>query len=353
MSGELVPVWKDENSAAYVLNAANLSAMCPHILHLGTPYLNVSSKSNLRLSGNTAFKIVVGGVHKMFTIKNDLEFNPAEFLDTGSVLDAGTDYKVFVVSNASDSADLVVSKNTAYPSGASLETSKCIGGFHTLCVDVGTLQTSTHALYGFLARDILPNSVWDMLRKPATCAPDGMVLDPNLKVWVDIYLQSGTGENTKSVYQGRVTHSQTWDAHQEDLAKVGKRMLRDVEFTSAAWGTIPYKAVLGSVDPVTTGGKTNTDGNRIISDIGCEDMCGCYWQCIGHTSFTAYATTGMAYADADGQGQQYLPSNAMLAGGRWSIAAYSGARARYASNSRADVGAARSSRGAAENISVI
>ena len=349
MAGEFLLNWKDENDEVYAINAANLSYISPHLLYFGKRLISpVEERNKLVIAGNTAIKIIVGGEHKMFKINSDLIFTPADLLDIGTVLDPGTDYHVYCVANA-DSGSLVVSKNATFPTGATADNSRRIGGFHTLCADVGTLQESTHPLYGFMARDILPLSTWDLLNRPKTCEAMGMVLDPNTKTWIDIYLQSGIGVNTKSVYQGTVTKSRIWDMHQEDLAYVGKRMLTDQEFTSAAWGTIPYRAVMGAVDPITTGGKVNTDGRRIISNIGCEDMAGCYWIWIGHVGCSG----GSAWADAAGQGQQYQTIYAMVAGGAWDHASGSGARARLANKARSDVIAFCGSRGCADGLSVI
>ena len=350
MAGEFLVNWKDENDAAYAINAANLSYISPHLLYFGKRLISPveGQRNKLVIAGNTAIKVIVGGEHKMFKINSDLIFTSADLLDIGTVLDPGTDYHIYCVASA-DSGSLVVSKNATFPAGATADNSRRIGGFHTLCADVGTLQESTHPLYGFMARDILPQSTWDLLNRPKTCEAMGMVLDPNTKTWLDIYMQSGTGVNTKSAYQGTVTKSRTWDMHQEDLAYVGKRMLTDQEFTSAAWGTIPYRAVMGAVDPITTGGKVNTDGRRIISNIGCEDMAGCYWQWIGHVGCSG----GSAYADAGGQGQQYQTIYAMIAGGSWDDASNSGARARSASVARFNVNADYGSRGCADGLSVI
>lgn len=349
MAGEFLLNWKDENDEAYAINAANLSYISPHLLYFSKQLISpVEERNKLVIAGNTAIKVIVGGVHKMFKINNDLIFTPADLLDTGTVLDPGTDYHIYCVVSA-DNGSLVVSKNATFPTGATADNSRRIGGFHTLCADVGTLQETTHPLYGFMARDILPRSTWDLLNRPKTCEAMGMVLAPNTKTWIDIYLQSGTGVNTKSVYQGTVTKSRIWDMHQEDLAYVGKRMLTDQEFTLAAWGTIPYRAVMGAVDPITTGGKVNTDGKRIISNIGCEDMAGCYWQWIGHVGCSG----GTSWADAGGQGQQYQAIYAMVAGGNWGAASYSGARARRADNARSAVSASSGSRGCADGLSVI
>ena len=45
-----------------------------------------------------------------------------------------------------------------------------LGGFHCLCVDVGTI--SGHALTNYIAGDILPRSCWDLKHKPRS-EPEG------------------------------------------------------------------------------------------------------------------------------------------------------------------------------------
>ena len=355
MANEFITMWENQNAPDYLINAANLSKISPHLLYQGKQFIFPveGAKNKLRIAANTGIKIIIGGEHKIFVINNDIEFVPVNILDAGSVLEPGTDYHIYAVA-ASDNASLVVSKNASYPAGATASNSRRIGGFHTLCADIGALQNTTHSLYDFSARDILPQGVHDLLNRPRTCDPQGMVLDPATGIWVDIYMQSSTGATTKSAYQGTVTKSRSFDGHQEDLAAVGKRMLLDAEFTSATMGTVPYRAVMGAVDPVTTGGKVNTAGQRIVSNIGCEDMAGCYWQWIGIQSFASYSTTA-AWAEASpaGQGQQYLPSNALVAGGGWTNASRSGARCRDASYSRAILGAYYSSRGCAEGLAVV
>ena len=353
MANEFITMWENQNAPDYLINAANLSKISPHLLYQGKQFIFPvdDAKNKLRIAANTGVKIIIGREHKIFVINNDIEFVPVNILDTGSVLESGTDYHIYAVA-ASDNASLVVSKNATYPDGATADNSRRVGGFHTLCADIGALQNTTHKLYGFSARDILPQSVHDLLNRPRTCGAQGMVLDPATGIWIDIYLQSGTGAATKSAYQGTVTKSRSWDGHSEDIATIGKRMLRDQEFTSAAMGTVPYRTVMGAVDPVTTGGKVNTAGQRIVSNIGCEDMAGCYWQWIDEGGCYT-GTYGWAEASPAGQGQQFLPDFKMVAGGFWSDAAMSGARCRHAANSRSILGAYISSRGCAEGLAVV
>lgn len=349
MAKELSALWLDKNQAAYALNAANLSIMMPSISAMSGQMLEpVPGQSDkLTLAGETILKLITGGVHRAFRNPSKLTFSPVSLLDQGTLLQPGKDYSVYIVLNSDqESADLVVSLNATWPYGATAQNSRRIGGFHTLCAAAGII--SGHPLSGFPAGAILPQSVWDLKHRPATCSPAGMVFHPELKFWVDIYMQSGTGTGTVSVFGGTVTKNRSYDSHSEDLAAVGKRMLWDNEFTMAAWGTQPYQAVQGAADPITTGGKVNGAGRRILSHIGCEDMCGCYWQWV----YSSTAGSGSAWADANpnDQGKQYGPPLAMLAGASWAEASYAGPRARHGNDSRSAVYVNHSSRGSARAL---
>ena len=78
-------------------------------------------------------------------------------------------------------------------------------------------------------------------------------------------------------------------------------------------------------------------------------MAGCYWIWIGHVGCSG----GGAWADAAGQGQQHQSIYAMLAGGGWGYATFSGPRARIALYARSAVSAEYGSRGCADRLSVI
>ena len=152
---------------------------------------------------------------------------------------------------------IIVSPNSTVPTGFDASTSRKIGGFHCLCLSVGTI--SGHSLTGFLTGDILPASIWDLQWKPA-CSPEGMVYSAEAGVWVDIYLQSGTGATTRSAYLATITDSRTYWDHQDDLATVGKRMLSDAEFQQIALGSPEQVSIAGGAEPVTTGGHRSTSG---------------------------------------------------------------------------------------------
>jgi hypothetical protein len=107
----------------------------------------------------------------------------------------GKDFYIYACVPGSGSAPtLKVSANSSVPSGYSASTSRKIGGFHGLCVAVGTI--SGHTLTGFVAGDVLPASIWDLNFKPKFANPEGMVYSDGINKWVDIYLASGTGAST-------------------------------------------------------------------------------------------------------------------------------------------------------------
>lgn len=189
----------------------------------------------------------------------NLDLNTAGNWDTTSGTDytvannrAGKDFYLYATTSG-----LKLSANSTVPTGFDANTSRKIGGFHCLCLSVGTI--SGHPLSGFLTGDILPYSIWDLQWKPA-CSPEGMVYSVEAGVWVDIYLQSGTGTSTRSAYLATTTDSRSYWDHQDDLAAVGKRMLLDAEFQQIALGSPEQVNIAGTSDPVTTGGHRSTTG---------------------------------------------------------------------------------------------
>jgi len=150
---------------------------------------------------------------KIFTVAadTDLELNTNGSWDTGTALNdaarAGHDYYVYACDNAGVLA-LIVSANSTNPTGYTTATSRKIGGFHCLCVAVGTI--AGHTLTNFAQGDILPQSVWD-LKHRSICEPAGMVWSDEAQVWVDIYLASGTGVSTTSVNGGTISDTRDWD----------------------------------------------------------------------------------------------------------------------------------------------
>jgi len=165
---------------------------------------------------------------------------------------AGVDFYIYATAGG-----LLLSTNATVPTGYTAETSKQIGGLHCLCLSVGTI--SGHPLSGFLTGDIVPASVWDLAHRPS-CSPAGMVYSELADIWVDIYLQSGTGGATRSAFGGTITDIRDWNDCTDDLAAVGKRMLSDPEFQIAAAGGNEKTNIAGSADPVSAGGHRDTTG---------------------------------------------------------------------------------------------
>ncbi|QEE12263.1 hypothetical protein D1092_04495 [Bartonella krasnovii] len=217
-------------------------------------------------------------------------------------LSAGKDYYVYLVPEGRDSHKFVVSENSTYPRDYIFSGSRKIGGFHTLCADVGTI--SGHPLSGYRAGDILPNSVWCLNHRPHS-SPEGMVYDPSTDMWVDIYLQSGIGENTKSVYRTNIITNRSYTDHATDMARVKKSLLSDEAFASAMYGSNDKRSIQGkkSPSPKHSGGHKDTANRRMISYIGCEDGCGYIWQFLSGSIF--FSTEGNA------------GTKAMVAGGSW------------------------------------
>ncbi len=188
---------------------------------------------------------------------------------------AGHDFYVYACQSGGAAPLIVLSGNSTVPVGYTAITSRKIGGFHCLCVAVGTI--ATHPLTDFLAGDILPESIWDLSFRPV-CSPEGMAYDLKSGIWVDLYLQSGVAGAATSVNGATIADTRTWLDVVDDMGAVGKRLLTDTEFQLAATGSNEKTNITGSVDPVTTGGHVDTAGRRMISNIGLEDACGVMWQ---------------------------------------------------------------------------
>lgn len=332
-----------------------------------------SDKKSLVIKAGTTIKVGSNYFH----VDSDTTYS------MGSSLTAGADYFVFL--NYSSGTWSVTCSTTK---SADTSTSRCIGRFHTLCASVGSgttmiapaspgsglsaggsflvksyrqdsdpdfyafynktissvesgayydIVTCAHPLAGFSAGDILPESVWCLTWKPNTKYEDAMCYDKDTDIAVDVYLQSGTGLNTKSVYNATHTVSrQQWN-HQGDMLAVGKKLLRDYEFSSAALGSNECTNITGSFDKDTVGGHSDTNSRRMISAIGCEEMCGYIWQWLDEVNGKPDENP---WTVTDGQGafgQEYWQPRAVFAGGDWYNGTRCGSRCRYADDGRAAV----------------
>lgn len=274
---------------------------------------HATDKRKVTFQGSRLIPIRVGT--DWFFCDTDVNIDASADLDTGS-LEAGKDYCIYACVLAGTLV-FKTSLNTTYPSGFTATTSRKIGGFHTLCADVGTI--SGHTLSGYVNKDILPQSIWD-LKFRARCGNNaGMVYDPKSGLWIDIYLASGTGANTASVNGGTISDSRTWLDFVDDGGAIGKILLDDSEFQLAATGSNEQTNITGSADPVTTTGHSDTSSRRMISNIGCEDMCGAMWQWLRDQSFrcdpdgtvqAASLTFTVYYAASPGGNPVYLKQGA-------------------------------------------
>ena len=251
---------------------------------------------------------------------------------------AGKDFYIYACVPGSGSAPTIkLSANSTTPSGYSASTSRKIGGFHGLCVAVGTI--SGHTLTGFVAGDVLPASIWDLNFKPKFANPEGMVFSEGINRWVDIYLASGTGSSTASVYGASITDTRDWNDFTDDGGAVKKKMLTDPEFQVIATGSNEGTNIYGSGDPGTTGGHIDTASRRMISNIGVEDACGVEWQWLDeHATMWEDAVTAGWYDLPGDKGQLYRVAKTndvqLIAGGYWDNGVNCGSRGRSTNSSR-------------------
>ena len=163
----------------------------------------------------------------------------------------GKDFYIYGCQSAGSVPKLILSANSSYPAGYTASNSRKVAGYHCVCASVGTI--SGHTLTGFVAGDILPASIWDLKHRPKEAGPEGLVYAAPLGKWVDIYMASGTGTSTVSVYGGTVSASRNWMDFVDDGYAVNKRLLRDAEFQLIAAGSNEQTNIYGSVNPVTAG----------------------------------------------------------------------------------------------------
>ena len=317
-------------------------------------FIQYNDKSKLLIKAGTLIALNNNGTPIYYNNTSDVIVDVTTILDAGAALTNGKDYYVYLVPNGNN-VDLKVSLNSTYPAGFTASNSRKIGGFHTLCVDVGTI--SGHTLSGFVAGNILPASVWCLSHRPVS-EPEGMVYIDLIDKWVDIYLQSGiynvtTGIlTTASVYGATVTDTRPWSDHAEDLFRVKKRMPTDIEFAAFAEGSNQKTSILGSAapSPKTSGGHLDTASRRMISNYGLEECCGYLWQWIDNPSANGGSGYAVHDAIAGAKGQLYGSSYALLAGGDWSSGSDCGSRCRYGDLPRSSACANVGGRGVSEPL---
>ena len=280
--------------------------------------------------------------------------------------DEGRDFYGYIVPDfdTADGVKIVVSCNATYPNDISeaytAANTRKLFSFHTLCADVGEEQTADiiddksgglvvgsrvpvkryssddedgfydfynvqvcsvysaptydqvtvlHPLAGFLAGQILPESVFCISFRPK-CKPAGMVYDIDTDIAVDIYLVSGFMRGCASEFSAKIQIDRKYYEIQKSLRCVGKRLLYDHEFSSISWGTSPV--TIGTSMPTTTGGHGR------ISFIGCEDCCGVVRQVLGPIFGTA--GSALSLAPAAGIGRLVGGFHCLCGGGSYNAA---------------------------------
>ena len=302
-------------------------------------FLQFSDKKKLEVKAGTKVRFETDIDVRYYTVNTDTILDIVTLLDTGSSLDVGKDYYVYLVKDGSGGSEIKVSLNSTYPDGYAADTSRKIGGFHTLCVDVGTI--SDHPLSDYVAGDILPQSVWCLSHRPVA-SPEGMVYIPETDSWVDIYLQSGTYDvstdtlTTASEYGATVTDTRAWPDHAEDLFRANKRMLTDIEFSVAAEGSNQKTVISGAAEPSpkTSGGHVDTASRRMVSNYGVEECCGYLQQWLNESAPTGGSSWSNYDSLSGDKGQVYGSIYALLAGGTWTHGASCGSRCRHADHVR-------------------
>jgi hypothetical protein len=377
---DMIPLIINEDAANEIegtsIEAATMFRLMPSVNAQHKRYLQASaSRTSFILKADTCIKLIVNGAHYVCGVQADKVISIADALDTDVSVAGGKDVYIYACLDDFDPLNIglkiIVSLNSTYPDGYDEATSRKIGGFHTLCADVGTI--SGHPLSGFEAGDILPTSIWCLTHRPETSGPEGMAYIEPLGLWVDIYLMSGTGTMSRSVYGATITDTRNYLDFTDDLAAVGKTLLHDEEFQVAAAGSNEQTNIAGSADPNTTGGHTDTAGRRMISSYGLEDCCGAMWQFLtgGGWRFVTPTFNSADYPAPSGpnDGGSSTDANrhddwpgekgstwstdgrcALIGGAYWGNGTSCGSRARTAAHSRSDTHASIGARGRARSL---
>lgn len=246
---------------------------------------------------------------------------------------AGKDFYIYAcVPTSGSEPKFILSANSTVPTNYTASNSRKIGGFHCLCLSVGTI--SGHTLSGYLTGDILPASVWDLLHR-CKGENEGMVYDEYDDVWLGIYLLSYSNGKAVSVYNGvMLDGSSTPKTHcawfTETLAKQKMRLPWLYELFTAWKGCQECVCIKDSADPNTTGGHVYTNGVRCISNIGLEDPTGVEHQwtndycMVGGTKWVV--STYVSSVDSSSCGNTYGYLWAVRAGGAYVDTTHCGSR---------------------------
>ena len=293
------------------------------------PKLFTTNKNTITIYAGTTILIN----HKRYAASKDItiDINSTYSFDERN----GKDVYIYAAIDTNGVMQFLISLNSTTPNGYTAANSRKIGGFHCLCDNVNAIDN--HPLSGYVAGDILPASRWDLLFRPES-EPEGMVYDEYTNVWIDIYLASYTSANgLQSIYgaeiaDGASTAKFHWYKFNEFFRNVKKRLPFQYEFISAARGSNQGTVIKEAKDPGTTGGHVDTANRRMISDIGCEDMCGTMrqWGCDTagnpNSTGTSYANAFDANDSGEEKGQHCAMPYRCILGGNWADSSCCGSR---------------------------
>lgn len=326
------------------------------------PSLFTSAKRSVTISAHTV--VAIGNSIYESTANQTISIS-----DFGDV--AGGDFYIYACAPSSGtSPTFVVSRNSTVPTGYTANNSRKIGGFHTLCANVGTLTNKNpitgaddaHWLSGYVKGDILPASCWDLLHRPKG-EPEGYVYAGSVgkDIWVSIYLLSWDGTKLVSKFGGATADgvsAKKWhgELFNECLARQNQRLPWRDEFALFAKGSNEQTNIKGSTDATTTGGHVDTASRRMVSNLGCEDCCGFLWQWTANLGFFGGSSwTDSTYTspvDPRSYGQTYGTLYRLGAGGTWDSGTSGGSRSARCDRSSAYVASPYGGHGASEPLHV-
>ena len=283
------------------------------------PNFIFADKQYVTIKAGTAIRKANGDT---FYTENDFLKPISEILDTGSI-ENGKDYYFYL----DNQGQLIASLNENLPVGTTNAVQ--IGGAHTLCVGVtesnapALLNDSfwmNHPAIGYNAGYFIPNSSWTpAFKSAAKTGNKGMAFVDynNIRIWVDIYLLSGTGASSASSYAGTISNDRQYQNFFWDLIQVGKMPASRDEFMVFAEGSNQKTVIAGAAIPSDkkTGGYLDTAGKRMISGFFIECCCGYLWQ-VSRIISANGSSNWNQFADTR-RGATFGIPNMVLLGGRY------------------------------------
>lgn len=290
------------------------------------PNFIFADKQYVTIKAGTAIRKANGDT---FYTENDFLKPISEILDTGSI-ENGKDYYFYL----DNQGQLIASLNENLPVGTTNAVQ--IGGAHTLCVDVTESNAPAlsndsfwmnHPAIGYNAGYFIPNSSWTpAFKSAAKTGNKGMAfVDYNdIRIWVDIYLLSGTGSASASSYAGTISNNRQYQNYFWDLIQVGKMPASRDEFMVFAEGSNQKTVIAGAAIPSDkkTGGYLDTAGKRMISGFFIECCCGYLWQ-VSRIISANGSSNWNEFADTR-RGTTFGISNIVKLGGHYGYSTYCG-----------------------------